>query len=106
MADPKPNLPPAFSGSAAQTKPEGWWSLPSHIFDGSRAGVLKAVLETNVVPDEEDKRYIAYRIGKLPAECNYVTVDAHVCHDDLAKWKEKNHFSWKADFQVAGSIRL
>lgn len=79
MADTtKPVVPPAVSGMKPRPKPEGWWSLPGHQFDGSRAGVLQAVQDDAGVPDCW-KEALTARINAIPAEFNQVKIDAHAC---------------------------
>jgi len=95
-------LPPKISGSKPKAKPEGWWSLPGHDFDGTRAGVLKAITEKTDMP-QCWKDAIVAEINGLPEKFNHVTVDAHRCSGLTPDGKQH---STVYDIQVVGYIGL
>jgi hypothetical protein len=89
MDKEKPNLPQVMSGSARKPKPNGWWSMPGHEFNGSREGVLKAIsvakflhlVDGKEVEEDIPQRWkdmVVAEIGELPPEFNYVSAHAHV----------------------------
>lgn len=115
MADSEnQNLPPKITGTARRPKPNGWWSLPGHEFDGSREGVLKAIESAKfshlvdgkeVIEDvpERWKRNIRDEIAELPSEFNHVTVHASV---SIHKSDDGKRITRTYDFDVIGQIKL
>ena len=87
------------SGSTERTKPAGWWSLPGHTYNGSRAGVLQAISISDV--PQRWKDHISEEISELGDEFNHVTVNVHVSVHKDAKKHQRNY-----DFDITGQIKL
>lgn len=97
-----PALPPVESGAKPRPKPEGWWSMPGHDFEGSREGVLAAVKARSDIPARWRETIIG-EINDLPAEFNQVTIDAHVSVHTSEDGKRHQRVY---DLNVTGSIKL